>query len=89
MDGLILLIRCYSAATVEPERKSTSVAEMYAGMDLTGVWPLHETTAPASWNNWVRSQARENGLHGAFAILTLRPSPNDPESNHRMEVVSL
>jgi len=141
------------AATVEPERKSTSVAEMYAGMDLTGVvlpqhlisisveasidylkpaavfartdsglsarrlasmrlpawivavspsrktaqdlcfsagvWPLHETTPPASWNHWVRGQAREHSLQGAFAILTQRPSPNDPESNHRMEVVSL
>ena len=141
------------AAAVEPERRSISVAEMYAGMDLTGVvlpqhlisisveasidylkpaavfartdsglsarrlssmrlptwivavspslktandlnfsagvWPLHEPQPPASWNTWVRDQVRLHKLPGAFAILTQRPSVHDPESNHRMEVVSL
>lgn len=141
------------AATVEPERRTMSVAEMYAGMDLTGlvlpqhlisisveasidylkpaavfartdtgtsarrlscmrlpawifavspsektaqdlcfscgVWPLHEPVPPESWNVWVRDQVKEHGLQGEFAILTQRPSPSDPGSNHRMEVVSL
>jgi hypothetical protein len=28
-------------------------------------------------------------LPGGFAILTQRPSANDPESNHRMEIIDL
>lgn len=54
-----------------------------------GVWPVLKPQPPASWNTWVRGQVRHFNLEGNFAILTQRPSQNDPESNHRMEVVTL
>jgi pyruvate kinase len=151
VESVAMLARI--AASVEPERRSVSIASMYAGMDLTkivqsqhlisisveatmqylkpaavfartdsgvsarrlasmrlpawiiavspsskttrdlhfssGIIPVYLPEAPASWNEWVRKQVKEHGLSGAFAILTQRPSPADPESNHRMEVVTL
>jgi hypothetical protein len=32
---------------------------------------------------------KRHDLPGGFAILTQRPSANDPESNHRMEIINL
>ena len=151
VESIAMLARI--AAAVEPEQKSVSIAEMYAGGDFTrivqqhhlisisveasmdylkpaavfartdsgtsarrlasmrlsawiiavcpsektaqdlqfssGVAPVHLPEPPASWNAWVREQVTSNQLNGAFAILTQRPSASDPESNHRMEVVSL
>jgi pyruvate kinase len=60
--------------------------------DLTfscGVMPVHEPKLPASWNAYVKDWVRRHQLPGAFAILTQRPSVNDPESNHRMEIINL
>ncbi len=54
-----------------------------------GITPIHEPQPPASWNNYVKDHVRRFALPGAFAILTQRPSAYDPESNHRMEIVSL
>jgi pyruvate kinase len=54
-----------------------------------GVVPVHLPEPPASWNGYVRDWVRRHELPGAFAILTQRPSANDPESNHRMEIINL
>jgi len=54
-----------------------------------GVMPVHEPKLPASWNAYVKDWVRRHQLPGAFAILTQRPSVNDPESNHRMEIINL
>jgi pyruvate kinase len=54
-----------------------------------GVVPVHLPETPASWNGYVKEWVRRHELPGAFAILTQRPSPNDPESNHRMEIINL
>lgn len=43
----------------------------------------------ASWNCFAKEWVRGHALPGAFAILTQRPPANDPESNHRMEIINL
>lgn len=55
----------------------------------SGVVPVLLPEAPASWNAYVKDWVRRHELPGAFAILTQRPSANDPESNHRMEIINL
>ena len=54
-----------------------------------GVTPIHEPKAPASWNSYIKDLVRQHELPGAFAIVTLRPSADDPNSNHRMEIINL
>ena len=54
-----------------------------------GVMPVHEPNLPASWNGYIKDWVRRYELPGVFAILTQRPSANDPESNHRMEIIHL
>jgi pyruvate kinase len=55
----------------------------------SGVVPVCLPDAPKSWNTYVKDWVREHKLSGNFAILTQRPSANDPESNHRMEIINL
>jgi len=54
-----------------------------------GVVPVHLQHPPASWNGYIKDWVRNHELPGSFAILTQRPSANDPESNHRMEIIDL
>jgi pyruvate kinase len=54
-----------------------------------GVAPVHQPTAPASWSAYVKNWVLGHQLPGSFAILTQRPSANDPESNHRLEIINL
>ena len=55
----------------------------------SGVMPVLLSEPPESWNGYVKDWVRRHNLPGAFAILTQRPSANDPESNHRMEIINL
>ena len=54
-----------------------------------GVIPVHEPAPPALWNGYVREWLRRHEAPGGFAILIQRPSPDDPESNHRMDIIEL
>ena len=54
-----------------------------------GIVPVHLPQPPASWNGYVKDWVRQHQLPGSFAILTQRPSANDAESNHRMEIINL
>jgi pyruvate kinase len=54
-----------------------------------GVMPVYEPDPPGSWNTYVRTWVQRSQLPGVFAILTQPPSPTDPESNHRMEIIDL
>jgi pyruvate kinase len=54
-----------------------------------GVIPVLEAEPPGSWNAYVKNWVRSHNLPGSFVILTQRPSANDPESNHRMEIINL
>ena len=55
----------------------------------SGVIAVHQPGPPASWNTYVKEWVRRHELPGGFAILTRRPSANDPESNHSMEIINL
>jgi pyruvate kinase len=55
----------------------------------SGIVPVHLPDSPASWNTYVKDWVRRHELSGEFVILTQRPSANDPESNHRMEIIHL
>jgi pyruvate kinase len=55
----------------------------------SGVIPVHQPEPPASWNSFVKEWVTRHELPGGFAILTQGPSANDPESNHRMEIINL
>jgi len=54
-----------------------------------GVAPVHEPTLPVSWSAYLKNWVLGNQLPGSFVILTQRPSPDDPESNHRLEIINL
>jgi pyruvate kinase len=54
-----------------------------------GVVPVHLQQPPASWNGYVKDWVRNHELPGSFAILIQQPSVNDPEGNHRMEIINL
>ncbi len=54
-----------------------------------GVIPVHEPSPPALWNSYVKEWLGRHAAPGGFAILIQRPSPDDPESNHRMEIIEL
>jgi pyruvate kinase len=55
----------------------------------SGVIPVHQPASPASWNGFVKEWVKRHELPGGFAILTQRPQADDPESNHRMEIINL
>ncbi len=55
----------------------------------SGIIAVHQPNPPASWNTYVKEWVRRYELPGGFAILTQRPSANDLESNHRMEIINL
>jgi pyruvate kinase len=46
-----------------------------------GVAPVHESRPPPFWNSYVKDWVRRHQLPGDFAILTQRPSTNDPEQS--------
>ena len=54
-----------------------------------GVHALRETRNPDSWNPYAREWIAAHGLSGDLAILTEGPSPENPEANHRMELIEL
>ena len=54
-----------------------------------GVAPAHEPNLPPASNSYIKDWVRRHKLPGSFAILTQRPPPDDPESNHRMEIINL
>jgi pyruvate kinase len=63
-----------------------------AAQDLlysSGVVPVLLPKAPASWNDFIKDWVRQHQLPGSFAILTDRPSPENPKANHRMEIIDL
>ena len=54
-----------------------------------GVAPVYEPKSPPVWNSYIKDWVRRHQLPGAFAILTHRPFADDPNSNHRMEIINL
>jgi len=55
----------------------------------SGVYSVHETEDPESWNAYVARWVGDQGLEGDLVIMTEGPSPSHPEANHRMAIIDL
>jgi pyruvate kinase len=55
----------------------------------SGVYPLHVQQHPENWKDFVKRWLGELGLAGNIVVLTEGPSTNNPETNHRMEIIDL
>jgi len=54
-----------------------------------GVIPVHEPKDPVAWKPYVKSWLQEQDIPGGLVLLTGGPSPNNPDANHRMEIIEL
>jgi len=53
-----------------------------------GVWPVLEPDHPDDWTDLARAYACEFSLTGTHIIQTEGPSPEHPQANHRLEIIS-
>ena len=54
-----------------------------------GVFPLYEINHPADWTDYARDYALKYKLKGSCIIQTEGPSPENPDRNHKMEIIDL
>ncbi len=54
-----------------------------------GVFPIYELNHPADWTDYARDYAIKYGLKGNCIIQTEGPSPENPDRNHKMEIIDL
>lgn len=54
-----------------------------------GVYPLTTCPMPEDWNLFAQTIQTHSQLPGEFVILTEGPSPQHPDTNHRMELIPL
>ena len=54
-----------------------------------GVYPLLYNDHPGNWTGYARALAKEYEIKGDFLIMTEGPSPNHPQTNHRMEIIDI
>ncbi len=68
---------------------STSLKTCQDLMFSYGVSPMHEESKPKSWDACAKDYARNHGFEGTFFIKAEGPSADNPESNHKMEIIEL
>jgi pyruvate kinase len=54
-----------------------------------GVFPLFEINHPTDWTDFARDYALKYQLKGSCIIQTEGPSPENPDRNHKMEIIDL
>jgi len=54
-----------------------------------GVVAVHNLVDPETWDDFVRMWLVEHDLSGHHAMLVAGPSPENPNSNHRLEIIEL
>ncbi|MCL1980307.1 MAG: pyruvate kinase [Proteobacteria bacterium] len=54
-----------------------------------GVFPVYELNHPADWTDYARDYALKYHLAGSCIIQTEGPSPEDPNRNHKIELIDL
>jgi pyruvate kinase len=54
-----------------------------------GVFPVHETEHPEDWKSYISQWLHTHHMQGSLAVVTEGPSSKHPETNHRMEIISL
>ncbi len=53
-----------------------------------GVCPQFEREEPADWKTYAGKWLKAHGIHGDQVVLTQGPSPENPDANNRMEIVT-
>ena len=54
-----------------------------------GVFPIYEVNHPADWTDYARDYSVKYDLKGSCIIQTEGPSPENPNRNHKMEIIDL
>jgi pyruvate kinase len=54
-----------------------------------GVVPVHEPKDPTAWKPYIRNWLQEHHIPAELVLLTGGPSPDYPDTNHRMEIIEL
>ncbi|WP_319549174.1 pyruvate kinase [Desulfogranum marinum] len=54
-----------------------------------GVFPIYELNHPTDWTDYARDYSVKYGLKGSCIIQTEGPSPENPNRNHKMEIIDL
>jgi pyruvate kinase len=54
-----------------------------------GVHAIHEQDPPGDWNAYARKLVKKLEVEGDLVLLTQGPSPENPEANHRLEILDL
>ena len=54
-----------------------------------GVVAVHNPVDPETWDDFVRSWLAEHDLSGNYAMLVAGPSQENPDANHRLEIIEL
>ena len=54
-----------------------------------GVHAIHESGPPGNWNTYARQLVQTLEMEGNLVLLTEGPSPENPDANHRMEILDL
>lgn len=54
-----------------------------------GVFPIYEINHPTDWTDFARDYALKYRLKGSCIIQTEGPSPENPDRNHKMEIIDL
>jgi len=69
-------------AAVSPEEAACN------GMQFSyGVLPVHAPERPQNWNTFAKQWVKTEGLKDGLLVLTEGPSPDNPEANHRLEII--
>jgi pyruvate kinase len=55
----------------------------------SGVFPVHEPDYPEDWKAYGRAWMERHGVGGDLIILAEGPSPKNPQTSHRMEIIDL
>lgn len=54
-----------------------------------GVFPIYELNHPVDWTDYARDYSIKYNLKGSCIIQTEGPSPENPNRNHKMEIIDL
>ncbi|RJR33678.1 MAG: pyruvate kinase [Desulfobacteraceae bacterium] len=82
-----------SLARFKPPLWITAISPLHATCQNLlfsyGVIPVHSADHPHDWKPFAREWLRSHGVQGDIVILIEGPSPENPDANHRMEILDL
>lgn len=54
-----------------------------------GVWPIENEKRPVDWKDFIKGQIEKLQLKGERVLAVEGPSPDNPERNHKIELINL